>query len=83
MKEIPPYLEMRSATIKGPAANPSLIGTGKLGITIGMEPKIIPKSRPPKRERKSGSNNFFSEFPMIFSASSIASRDPITLKISQ
>ena len=69
MNEIPPYLEIKRATISGPAANPNLIGTGKLGITIGMDPKITPNNNPPNRERKSGSNNFFSEFPISVSTS--------------
>ena len=79
MKEMPPYLEIKSATMSGPAAKPSFMGTGRLGIAIGIDPRITPKSKPPKSDRKSGSRSFFSELPMIFSTSSMASLDPITL----
>ena len=82
MKEMPPYLEINKATISGPAAKPNFKGIGNPGIMIGIEPTIIPINNPPKRDKKSGSNNFFSWFPIIFSASFIASSVPITLKMS-
>jgi hypothetical protein len=63
---------MNKAAKSGPAAKPNFKGTGKDGMKKGMEPMITPKINPPKRERKSGSNSIFLEFPTIFSTSAIA-----------
>jgi hypothetical protein len=59
-KEIPPYLEIKSATTRGPAAKPSFNGIGKPGTIKGIEPTITPINKPPKSDKKSGSRSFFS-----------------------
>ena len=46
------------------------------------EPIITPKIKPPKRDKKSGSNNIFFELPITFSASSIPVLFPTTIKVS-
>ncbi len=58
------------------------MGTGIDGIKIGIDPSKTPSSKPPNKDKKSGSMSFFSLFPMIFSTSSMASCVPTTCSLS-